>query len=204
METGKCPMQMAQMRDQIVGRGKGPAIRGDGPERSDESSARTGKRPRREGKLLKKSQILGRGSVEEEIYKFVVSKIMAEVETPFNFCPPESQNESSGQEGDKELKEIEILDSNVVKRVWSHMVIRVTHRMLSTLDATDEEYDSAEKLNSRLDILLEHESEEELKARKILTSSMWELFANFRTRMQMILRDFEMNPPAEDHLKLYF
>ena len=68
------------------------------------------------------------------------------------------------------------------------MVRRVTHRMLSTLDATDEEYDSAEKFKSRLDVLLKYESEEELKAREILTSPMWELFANFRTRMQMILR----------------
>lgn len=232
METGKCPMQMAQMSEKTVDRGKGPAIRNNSPDPSDESSGSTKDRPRREGKQLKKSQILERGSMEEEIYKFVVSKIVAEVETPFNLCPPESQNESSAQEGDKELKqrelqldlklcppasqnesprqegdeelkEIEILDLNVVKKVWSHMVKRVTHRMLSTLDATDEEYDSAEKLNSRLDILLEHESEEELKARKILTSSMWELFANFRTRMQMILRDFEMNHPAEDHLKLH-
>ena len=103
-------------------------------------------------------------------------------------CPPASQNESPGQDGEEELKETEILDRNVVKKVWSHMVRRVTHRMLSTLDATDEEYDSAEKFKSRLDVLLKYESEEELKAREILTSPMWELFANFRTRMQMILR----------------
>lgn len=187
---------MAQMRDQIVDRGKCKAIiRDDGPECSDESAGRTGDRPRREGKRLKKShdQILERGSLEEEIFRFVVSKIVAEVETPFNLCPLESQNESSGQEGDKELKDIEILDLNVVKKVWSHMVKRVTHRMLSTLNVTAEEYDKAEKLNSRLNTLLEHESEEALKARKILTSPMWELFANFRTQMQMILQDFEMN-----------
>ena len=42
--------------------------------------------------------------------------------------------------------------------------------MLSTLNATEEEYVSAEKFNSRLNVLLEHESEEDLKARKILTS----------------------------------
>lgn len=204
METGKCPMQRYRLSRKIVYRGKFPAKRNGGPNAPGDSSGRAGPY-QRQGKQLKKSQILERGSLEEAIYKFVVSKVLAEVVTPFNeeiqlelrLCPPGSQNEPRGQKADEELEETEILDVDVMEEVWSDMVRWVTSTMLSALEVNDERNDSTQKFNSMLNVLLEYKGEE-LKARDILTSPMWDLFANFRRRMQMILRYFEMNHPVVD------
>ena len=127
----------------------------------------------------------------EEIYLFFVSKVLAEAETPFVF-PPESQIESPSQEGDDTLKEAEILDPNVTKRAWMKMVKQVAHSMLSASWLSDEAHYLAEDLWSHVIASQRHKYQEELQPCTILISPMVELIENFKGRIEMISRDFEM------------
>ena len=141
---------------------------------------------------LTEAQILESESVfREEIYLFVVSKVLAEAETPFVF-PPGSQIESPSQEGDDTLKEAEILDPNVLKNAWMKMVKRVAHSMLSASWLGEEAHYLAEDLWSHLIASKRHEYHEELQPCTILISPMVELIENFKGRIEMISRDFEM------------
>lgn len=132
---------------------------------------------------------------QEEIYLFFVFKVLAEAETPFVF-PPGSHIESPSQEGDETLKEAEILDPNVMKKTWMKMVKQVTHSMLSASWLSDEAHYLAEDLWSHLIASQRHRYQEELQPSIILISPMVELIENFKGRIEMISRDFEMKYPS--------
>lgn len=142
---------------------------------------------------LTEAQILESESMfQEQIYLFFVSKVLAEAETPFVF-PPGS---SPGQGGDETPEEAEILDPNVIKKEWMKMVKQVAHSMLSASWLSDEAHYLAEDLWSHVIALQRHKYEEEWQQWEILISPMVELIENFKGRIEMISRDFEMNHPS--------